>query len=363
MTLSISNPILSTYIFIGIFLSVLLFSYSRSNKPGLTIAKTQELKGFAICTVLFAHIGYFLSNQHEFLFPLSILAGVGVNLFLFLSGYGLTISNLTKEEKVIQFYKRRMLRLLIPFWVVLITYLVLDYFVLHIIYTKQFIVQSFFGIFPHANIFSDLNSPLWYMTLILFYYLIFPIVFFRKKPWLTAILLYMISWIVFKIDSVQLDSVIGLYKVHMLAFPLGVMSVWFSKKQEIQNIFKKIIHIFDIKYIRYSVYAVLLCFISYFSIHSGVGQGTSIEQKISLLTLFFILILAIVRRGEFKFLTLLGIYSYEIYLIHWPLMYRYDFLYSHLYVWVATVLYIPLLIGLGFVLKKVSDRIVNILKI
>jgi peptidoglycan/LPS O-acetylase OafA/YrhL len=363
MTLSINNPIFSTYIFIGIFLSVLLLSYRRTNQTGLTIAKSQELKGFAICTVLFAHIGYFLSNQHEFLFPLSILAGVGVDLFLFLSGFGLTMSSLSKNEGIIQFYKRRALRLLVPFWIVLGVYLLLDFFVLHIVYSKQFIIESFFGIFPHASIFSDLNSPFWYMTLILFYYLLFPLVFFRKKPWITAFILYMISWVVFKIHPQQFSSVMGLYEVHAFAFPLGILYAWLLKKEKVHIFLKKISNIFTMKPVRYGLYSVLLLCISYFAINSGVGKGITIEQNISIVIMLLILTLGIIRRGEFALFSMLGLYSYEIYLIHWPLMYRYDILYSHLWAWFATVLYIPVLVALGFLLKKLSDYCIKILKI
>ncbi len=112
MMVSINNPIQATWIFISIFLLALLISIKSqkannadNNKGFFPITLTQELKGLAILAVVFSHIGYFLVYQHEFLFPLTILAGVGVNIFLFLSGLGLTISALKKDLSVWNFYK------------------------------------------------------------------------------------------------------------------------------------------------------------------------------------------------------------------------------------------------------------------
>ena len=53
-------------------------------------------------------------------------------------------------------------------------------------------------------------------------------------------------------------------------------------------------------------------------------------------------------------LELWGIYSYEIYLLHWPLMYRFDFVYKILPPALATCLYLFIFIGLGMVLQRAS---------
>lgn len=364
MTLSISNPIQSTHIFIVLLIVSIILSYRKKGREGLTLQKTQELKGFAILTVLFAHIGYFLSNQHQFLFPLSILAGVGVNMFLFLSGYGLTISSLKKQESVMQFYTRRVLKLLIPFWIVLCVFLISDFLFLHIRYPKDFVLQALFGIFTHANIFTDLNSPFWYMTFILFCYLLYPILFSKKYPWLSALLIYVVLHTGIKMNPVVLQNVIGLYKIHDIAFPLGIFAAWFFTQS---NVWKKILgSTFHKKlevsfWIREGVFIFLLMvctfFAGYLAIHSGVGASTILEQNISILTMCVIIFIFFLKKNEFRILTLLGMYSYEIYLIHWPVLYRYNFLYGYVPAWVATVLYIVLFIALGWILRYLSTKI------
>lgn len=366
MMLSINNPVQSTVIFTILFLCALFFSYRKTGEKGLSISRTQELKGFAIFAVVFSHIGYFLVKEHAFLFPLSIMAGVGVNLFLFLSGFGLTISSLKKEESVLQFYKRRLLKLLVPFWVVLILFLLLDFFILHITYSKEFIVQSFLGIFPHADIFSNLNSPFWYMTLIIFYYLLYPIFFSKRHTWITVIMLYLSTYLIIKSNPLFVKDVIGLYKVHLVAFPLGVYVASCTSKKIYKDMYISIRNIFDNlsvqikKILYYSSLVFLLGLICYFSIHSGIGENIKIEQTTSIITMISLILLFCIKKNEYKLLTLFGVYSYEIYLIHWPIMYRYNIFYGHIYSWLATILYLALFLLLAYILKIYVEKIYRI---
>src|SRR3989339_2054802 len=115
MEIFINNPVLSTDIFIAIFVIALLLTVRpKAKQEFFSATVSQELKGLAILMILFGHIGYFLAEDHRFLFPLSVSAGVGVNLFLFLSGYGLTSSALSKSLSIFQFYKKRLAKLFIP---------------------------------------------------------------------------------------------------------------------------------------------------------------------------------------------------------------------------------------------------------
>jgi len=52
-----------------------------------------------------------------------------------------------------------------------------------------------------------------------------------------------------------------------------------------------------------------------------------------------------------------GVYSYETYLLHWPLMSRYDVFYHTLPAWIATIAWLAAFIGLGWMLRKVLDPI------
>jgi membrane-bound acyltransferase YfiQ involved in biofilm formation len=170
MPISLNNPIGQTWIFSLIFLAgLLIFIKPRKVKEWFPVEASTELKGAAILMIVLSHIGYFLVNDHRFLWPLSIMAGIGVNLFLFLSGFGLTVSQLRKNLSVGQFYQKRLLKLFQPFWIVLGVFLILDFFLLKISYSWVFIGKAIIGIFTWADITQSFNSPLWYFTLIFGY--------------------------------------------------------------------------------------------------------------------------------------------------------------------------------------------------
>lgn len=376
MPIYINNPILSTSIFVVIFVFVLLISIRRKKDNGLfSLGLTRELKGLAILAIIFSHVGYFLSDNHNFLFPLSIMAGVGVNLFLFLSGYGLTISSLREEFKIGEFYKKRLLRLFVPFWIILAIFLLLDFFFLHISYSSTYILKILFGFFPSADLFTDINSPLWFFTPILFYSLVFPLLFLRKYPWFTAILVYISSFFILQLNLPVTESVFRLYQLHLLAFPLGVAvaSLFFESpvwlvtifnKVKTSNIFWNNLRIMK-RVIYYAFLTVLLILIGYTAYYSGVGEGLWKEQLISLATMSTIIFLFILKKFEIKTFSIFGLYAYEVYLLHWPLVSRYDFFFKLFPGWLAMVLHLILILVLAWFLVKVQNYIhqIKILKL
>src|SRR3989344_2288321 len=225
MQVLIPNPIFHTTIFVAVF-SLLLFLFIKSPKSEdpFPISLTNELKGFAILGVLFAHIGYVLASDNKFLFPLSVFGGIGVNIFLFLSGYGLAISGTKKPLSVLEFYKKRLPKLFLPLWIVLIIFLLLDLFILQRTYPVEEFKNAFLGLFPGADIKLNINSPLWYFTPILFYYLIFPFLFIKNRLYFTSLAIFAITYLILEHHKLPVDKDLPtFYKLHTLAFPMGVL--------------------------------------------------------------------------------------------------------------------------------------------
>lgn len=359
--INIIDAVNSTWIF-AILLGIALILSIRVDKKRqfFPISTTEELKGFAILAVVFAHIGYFLVNDDRFLFPLSIISGVAVDIFLFLSGFGVTVSSLKNRFSIISFYVKRLPRLFIPFWIILIVFLVLDFFILKISYPWQTVFKDFLGIFTRADIYHDINSPFWYFTLILFYYLAYPLIFNKKMPWVSAFIIYIISYlIVFQWNPTTISEVRNLYSVHLLPFPLGMAFAWgFSKKDIISNKLSNVAKAVNNSLFRYFAMAILLFVCVYTAIYSGVGNN-EIVGYISTVTVLSIFFLFILKKFDIKLLGLFGIYSYEIYLMHWPIMYRYDIFYKYMPAWLATALYLILFIALAWILQKLTDRILK----
>jgi len=347
MPATVNSPLLQSIIFAGLLaLAFLLLIRRRKDLSFFPKSVTAELKGLAILMIILGHVGYFLVNDHHFLYPLSVAMGVGVDLFLFLSGFGLAISSLKKKLPLTPFYLKRFSRLLLPLWIMMLIYIPLDYFLLHRQYDTATIIQTALGWVKQADLFNDFNSPLWFLTLIVFYYILFPLVFRRKMPELSAVFFYLAGLIILKFDLTILKDVQRLYELHYIAFPLGILTAsmmtrlpeagtavanWLEKKERFVNIARLIL------------LSVLFYGALYFSLHSGVGAEKYIAHTISLLTTGLFVAAFLIKKTEWKLFTLFGLYSYEIYLLHWPLVYRFDFLFRFLPAGLAMAIYLALL--------------------
>ncbi len=358
MIVSITNTSNATSIvFILLFLALIISIQRREISEWLPASVTQELKGLAILMIVFSHIGYFLVSDTEFLRPLSNMAGIGVNMFLFFSGFGLMASMLKKDLTIREFYQKRLVKLFTPFWLMLGVFISLDFFFLHIHRTAEFLRFAVFGIFAHADLYQDFNSPLWYLTLTIGYYTLFPIVFSKKYPWISALLLYVAGYIFVSLKPEFFDYVIHLYKIHIIAFPLGVLLAWGVTLLEKPKTIHEALY-GKAKFVYLAVLTSATALFIYANIHSGVGESPDTEQWMSILATLSLIIIFVLKKFEFRTLTLFGVYSYEVYLWHWPLMYRYDFLYKYFgsrWLWLPTLLYLGVFLSIGVISKKIVD--------
>ena len=350
----ITNTPFQTLIFAVALIAMLVFSINKRRSDHIfPVSLTNELKGLAILAIIFAHIGYFLSDD-QFLYPLSILSGVGVNLFLFLSGLGLTLSNLKHNYSVLTFYRKRLSNLYLSLWITLTVVLLLDFLLLHKTYPQTEVWQSFLGFFIQANPVYNINSPLWFISLILFYYLIFPLTWVKQKPIITPVIILAISLLLLHLNlPISHDNLI-LYQLHFVAFPLGMLTALIFNYQKISNFISRI---YANNLLRIILLIPLILIFTYYAYYSHIGQGIS-EQIVSLITMFTLVFIFMLTGLNFRLLSLFGVYSYEIYLIHWPILSRFDFLYKFLPGSLATILYLIFFLTLGFGLQK-SDEFIS----
>jgi len=97
----------------GLYLVGFIRKKDAANKDFLfmSIGFTTAIKGFAILTVVWAHTGAALGVG-----GIQFIAGVGVALFLICSGYGLEMSY--QKNGLKGFWKKRFLKVCLPFWIV-----------------------------------------------------------------------------------------------------------------------------------------------------------------------------------------------------------------------------------------------------
>ena len=371
MPITLTDDIYQTnLIVIAVLIAVVLFTFKRAKHTDLfPVSVTQELKGLGILTVVFAHFAYMLVTNADFLFPLSIIAGVGVDLFLFMSGYGLTVGMLKKPLPIFEFYKRRVIKIFIPFWVAIILIFAANAIFLDIHYTVPYMIQSLLGWFPTAEGFNDVNSPFWYITWMMMFYILFPLVFSTKRPWLSAIILSVIATLIGVYNPLEMGDN-WLHRLHTVAFSLGIIFAWllFETKDKENKLVKVLKHFRnESKFMPYIVIALMLAVVVYMSLHTTanhwptltaiLGKGYFVDQFTSIIIMFAFIIIFSLKRFDNKFLSIYGLYSFEVYLIHWPLMGRYDVFFDILPAWAAVVAWMVTFILVSWLLQKIISPI------
>ena len=372
MQVVVANTAQSTWIVIAAFLAAVLFSFRKTqHKELFPIPVTQELKGLGMLTIVFAHISYMLVTDNMFLYPLSIAAGVGVDLFLFMSGYGLTVGMLKKNLSVLEFAQRRLIKVFIPFWIVIGALFIADPLFADRHYSAGYMLQSLAGYFPTAIPTSDVNSPFWYITWMLMFYAMYPFLFMRERPWLTAIILAVIANIIAITNPLDMQAN-WLHSLHTFAFSLGILLAWWLQKNPDTV---KTLEWFRNQsggIGRYLLILLGLVGAGYMAMHNtagdwpqlaswlssaGLDKGNVIGQATSLLTMIALIVVFSLKRLDNRFFYIFGVYSYETYLLHWPLMSRYDIFYQFLPAWAATIAWIAAFIGIGWLLQKITTPV------
>ena len=360
----------SSLIVIAAFLAVILFTFKKSQHSDVfPISVTQELKGFGILTVVFAHFAYMKVTNADFLFPLSIIAGVGVDLFLFMSGYGLTVGMLKKPMPILDFYKRRVIKIFIPFWVALILIFAADAIFLGIFYPVPYMLQSLLGWFPTAVGFGDVNSPFWYITWMMMFYILFPLVFSYRMPWLSALILAVIATVIGSTNPLEMGDN-WLHRLHTVAFSMGIIAAWLlMETKDKENKLVKTLKEFrtNSNAIRLVLIAISFVVVAYMSLHttanhwptltSFFGQGFYVEQFTSIVLMIALIVIFSLKKLDNKFLAMYGVYSFEVYLIHWPLMARYDVFFDFLPSWAAVIAWMVAFILVSMLLQKIVTPI------
>ena len=371
MPITLTDDILQTnYIVIAIFIAVVLLTFRKSKHTDLfPVSVTQELKGFGILTVVFAHFAYMLVTNADFLFPLSIIARVGVDLFLFMSGYGLTVGMMKKPLPILEFYKRRVIKIFIPFWVAIILIFAANAIFLDIHYSVPYMIRSLLGWFPTASGFEDVNSPFWYITWMMMFYILFPLVFSSKKPWLSAIILAVIATLIGVYNPLDMGDN-WLHRLHTFAFSLGIVFAWLlfetkDKENKLVKSLKKFRN--ESNGMSIIVIALMIIVAGYMSLHTTssswptltaiLGKGFFVDQFTSIVIMFALIVIFSLKKVDNKFFAIYGLYSFEVYLIHWPLIGRYDIFFDILPAWAAVVAWIITFILLSWILQKITTPI------
>ena len=334
---------IDTILFISLLSVAILFGLKSKTPFVFDKSVTNDLKVFSFFVVVFSHIGYFLFTDHSLFYPFSNYGGVAVNIFFFLSAYGLSFSFAKWKGNLKGYYNKRLHRIVPSIWLTIALIFILDLVWHGHVYGFGYMVQNFLLWYPHADLYTDIDSPLWYITPLVIYYLTFPFLYKEGKPWLSAGIIlvfgYLLSLTAF---------VCPLFSLHYIAFPLGVLFAHYLPV--IKTFFEK-----HSRVVKTIIPIVLFVFVVVTGIYSGVG--TFYEQYISNLTMIALVLFLFTIPFSSSTLTFLSAYSFEFYLLHWPLMNRFDIFFKIRSVpWLWLTLWIIVLIGIAELFKKVISR-------
>ena len=164
----------------------------------ITKQDTLFLKGLAICGMLMWHVFYCQNPQgieySPFVRYIGSIGDVCVSIFLFISGYGLTIGFSKNEAKPITFVIKRLLKFYSNFWIVFTLIVLYGTFVINnplrtdgsVFHRIMQFMKELFAVRGQESY----NDSWWYFSLILTFYIIFPLLYWgmKKAPFLLVAL-------------------------------------------------------------------------------------------------------------------------------------------------------------------------------
>ena len=165
------------------------------------------LKGYSIFTIIIFH---FLQTLHlptpwsQFIF----FGGTGVHLFVLLSGFGLYLSYLRKPLTYPQYLKKRLSKVYIPYIVVVLVSALISLW-------KPIYDNSLYALGGHIflykmfdeSIMGSYGYPLWFISMILQFYLIFYCLVFIVRR--TSMRLFLAICFILSIGWISLVMIIG----------------------------------------------------------------------------------------------------------------------------------------------------------
>ncbi len=318
----------------------------------LSVDATEQVRGLAILAIIASHYmtRVFVPGTTHYYWILKDAGGTGVGAFLLISGFGLMSSYMKKGFQKGHLFKRIM-RILLPYWIFVFLWIFLDMILLHMTHTPVQILEALGGIVILGDTAKDVNTAMWFVTYILFLSISFYAIFSLKiKQYLKILFIFAISgsgMLISKYIAAR-HNYQGLIQWgdYSLYFPVGVLTASYYDKWKIlfQNLSKnKSIFLYGFLFLLallygqyWFVFTVMLLFIPVWYL--------SAKGKIS------------------RFLMFLGTISYELYLVHVPFIVKYDFLLYRQPHWIWFFIFLGIMILIAFVVQQlISKRLYSLI--
>lgn len=295
------------FILVGLLMVVPFDKYKEKNTC-LDIKNMNILKGVSCVLVVISHISLQLGGKGILILTSSV-GYLAVGIFFFSSGYGLMYSFISKENYLKGFLQKRVLKIVIPFWITNIIFLLVYIIIYKEHYTYLDILKYIFGI-------KLICGHAWFMIFLICFYILFWAIgkLFKKDKYIIALMTIIILsfslLIGFKIIKY------GDFGKNILAFPIGMLMAKYNTKVR---------EYIDNKYNNFTVLSTILFFITYgyytvIKWHIGMENNLLINYivdficQMSFINMMLMLVQKI--RIKSKVTIFVSSISYEIYLMH-----------------------------------------------
>lgn len=268
--------------------------------------ETNALKGIAILMVIVEHIG-----QAFNIGMMNPLGPIGVCLFLFLSGYGLSRSYQDKGRN--KYFQKKIIKVYIPYVVAVIIFLIWSVVICE--------PKSITTALQYFVLLKLPQGSYWYLILLFYWYVVFYFLTFAFKSDKKLVLLMVLA----SVGIIWIKDFNRLYVWQFCSFPLGVIAAKYPSNTD--RVFSPSKH----RIIRGGVLILIIIFIvlkktPYVEQNELGIADTLLQIGITLTISYMILSLRdILLLGSYhgikikavtKLISLAGVVSYELYLAH-----------------------------------------------
>ena len=281
-----------TEILIFIFLYVFFWEKDKCcDKSFMSFDITNFLRGFAILIIIIMH-----SSGNLDVHGLSSLGGIGVSLFLILSGYGLAESY--KKKGLTDFFQKKIFRICLPYalFVILVTCCKQEW---DKIISLGFLLDIF-----------CLNTSYWFISFLIYNYALFWLTKRIHNKWITIFIFGLFGGLIIMYDQrIRAEQV--------LAFPSGLLLSYY-KDVIGKNICRKRISI--ILLLSVSLLGALLMFLGIkHNIYNNVTELHGLLQYKYIVAICILFLFNIFPPITSRFTTFSSNISLELYLVHFTI--------------------------------------------
>jgi len=309
------------------------------------VSITNASKGMALMLILWHHLFYEKPEMGFVVFQTALLAKVCVGIYVVLSGYGLSESTKRKGLDLFSFYKHRLLKLYVNYWLIALIFVPLG------VWFMGKSLQSVFGEHMYEGFFIQMlgihmftwvgygyNATWWFMSLIVALYAIFPLIYTLTVRFHIWFLLFTAGLLFVPIPLVN-DWI----------FPF-TMGVYLSQN----NGFVRLLRWLDTQgKKRFITLFILTAFVAWYR-QNGYGfDSVRADTFFGILLILWTTELVVYSPLSKKILDFIGIHSFNIFLFHTFIYYYYfpHFIYSFHY----PLLIFAVLLGICLVISVVLE--------